>query len=68
MISAIHSLAITTGANRLIKGCRIEHVCGDPNLGPKRDRMYGLEIAKTAIEALTTDVYEPTLFEPLVPA
>ena len=67
MISAIPSLAITTGANRVVKGCRIEHVCGDPNLGPERDKQYGLEIAKTALKAITTDVYKPTLFEPRVP-
>lgn len=64
MISAIYGLAITTGANRVIKGARIEHVCGDPELGPEKDFAYGMEIIRTSLEALETPVTEPTLFEP----
>ncbi len=65
MISAIYDLALTTGANRVIRGARIEHVCGDPNLGPEKDYAYGLRIIQTALRALATAVDEPTLFDPL---
>ncbi len=64
MISAIHGLPLTTGANRVIRGARIEHVCGDPNLGPEKDFAYGLRIVQTALRALQTDVSGPTLFDP----
>lgn len=64
MISAIYGLALTTGANRVVKGCRIEHVCGDPNLGPEKDHAYGLNIVRTALKALQTPVSGPTLFDP----
>ncbi len=64
MISAIYNLALTTGANRVIRGARIEHVCGDPELGPEKDFAYGLEIVRKALEALQTPVSGPTLFEP----
>ena len=64
MISAIYNLALTTGANRVVKGARIEHVCGDPELGPEKDFAYGLQIARTALQALQTSVSGPTLFEP----
>lgn len=64
MISAIHSLALTTGANRVVKGARIEHVCGDPSLGEEADEAYGMRIARTALTALMTDVNSPTLFDP----
>lgn len=64
MISAIYNLALTTGANRVIRGARIEHVCGDPELGPEKDFSYGLEIVQTALNALQTSVQGPTLFEP----
>jgi hypothetical protein len=64
MISAIYDLALTTGANRVVRGCRIEHVCGNPDLGPEKDREYGLAIIRTALEALATPVKEPALFEP----
>ena len=65
MISAIYDLALTTGANRVIRGARIEHVCGDPNLGPEKDYAYGLRIVRTALEAMQTAVPGPTLFDPM---
>ena len=64
-MSAIYSLALGTGANRVVRGARIEHVVGDPALGPEKDRAYGLQIVRTAVRALTAEVTEPTLFDPL---
>ena len=64
LVSAIYDLALATGANRVVRGCRIEHVCGDPNLGPEKDREYGLQIVRTAVKALGTPVAAPTLFDP----
>ncbi len=65
MISAIYDLALTTGANRVIRGARIEHVCGDPNLGEEKDYAYGMRIVQTALEAICTPVSGPTLFDPM---
>ena len=65
MISAIFGLALTTGANRVVRGARIEHVCGDPQLGPENDEAYGLLIVRTALKALQTPVSEPTLYDPI---
>jgi len=67
MISAIYNFALTTGANRVVRGARIEHVCGDPNLGPEKDHAYGMRIVTTALDALMTPVTRPTLFDPLAP-
>jgi hypothetical protein len=64
MISAIYDLALSTGANRVVRGCRIEHVCGNPDLGPDKDRAYGMQILRAALRALRTPVAGPTLFEP----
>ena len=64
MISAIYTFAMTTGANRVIRGARIEHVCGDPGLGAEKDYAYGMRIVQTALGALTVDVPGPTLFDP----
>ena len=64
MISAIYDLALTTGANRVIRGARIEHVCGDPALGPEKDYAFGMRIVTAALEALTVPVTQPTLFDP----
>jgi glycine reductase complex component B subunit gamma len=63
-ISAIYEFAMTTGANRVIRGSRIEHVCGDPDLGPEKDYAYGLRIVRTALQALTQSIDGPTLFDP----
>ena len=64
MISAIYDLALSTGANRVVRGCRIEHVCGNPALGADKDRAYGMQIVRAALRALATPVSGPTLFEP----
>ena len=55
---------MTTGANRVIKGARIEHVCGDPSLGEQKDFEYGVRITRTALQALEIAVDRPTLFDP----
>ncbi len=63
-ISAIYDFAMTTGANRVVRGSRIEHVCGDPELGLEKDFAYGLRIVRTALKALQTPVDGPMLFDP----
>ncbi len=68
MISAIYDFAITTGANRVVRGARIEHVCGDPNLGPDKDHAYGMRIIETALRALGAEVDGPTIFDPMAGA
>jgi hypothetical protein len=67
MISAIYNFALTTGANRVVRGARIEHVCGDPGLGAEKDHAYGMRIVTTALAAVATPVAGPTLFDPLTP-
>jgi hypothetical protein len=67
MISAIYNFALTTGANRVVKGARIEHVCGDPTLSPEKDYAFGMRIVTRALETLTIAVAGPTLFDPLAP-
>jgi hypothetical protein len=65
MISAIYNFALTTGANRVIRGARIEHVCGDPTLSPEKDYAFGMQIVRTALAAITVAVPGPTLFDPM---
>jgi hypothetical protein len=55
---------MTTGANRVVRGSRIEHVCGDPALGSEKDYAYGLRIIRTALQALQMSIDGPTLFDP----
>ena len=67
-ISAIWGLPLTTGANRVVRGARLEHVCGDPSLGPEKDHAFGRRIVWTALRALQTPVAGPTLFDPAAQA
>jgi glycine/betaine/sarcosine/D-proline reductase family selenoprotein B len=64
LVSALYSLALTTGSSRVVRGARIEHVCGNPRLSPEKDREYGMRIIGTALKALQTEVPGPTLFDP----
>ena len=64
MITAIYGLAVNTGASRVVKGKRIEHVLGDPNLGVEKDRAYSLRLVRTALKVLEEAVDEPTIFDP----
>ena len=66
VITALHSLALTTGAPRVVRGSRLEHVCGDPNLAPEEDRALTLRIIQSALGAVCTDVNQPTLFDPAI--
>jgi betaine reductase len=63
VVSAIYDLALSSGANRVIKGVRIEHVVGDPSLGPDKDGERGTSIVRRALDALTTQLSQPTIFE-----
>ena len=57
-------LAIGAGANRVVRGVRIEHICGDPALSPEEDERLMTRIVDAALRALRTPVTGPTLFEP----
>jgi betaine reductase len=63
MISAVYGLAVSIGANRVVGGVRIPHVCGDPDLPPEWDFKLGLQITRTALDSLTVKVEEPTFFD-----
>lgn len=58
-------LAMGAGANRVVRGVRIEHICGDPALSPEADARLMTRIVDAALRALQTRVDGPTLFEPV---
>ena len=61
VITALPPLAMQAGANRVVQGVKIEHVCGDPALPPEADRALRRRIVEQALVALGTDVQQPTL-------
>jgi glycine/betaine/sarcosine/D-proline reductase family selenoprotein B len=64
VLTAIPNIPIAVGANRVVKGIRVEHVCGDPQLSHDDDRKLQQHIVGAALNALKTTVDQPTLFEP----
>ena len=52
-LSALPALALNVGANRVVKGVRIEHVCGDPSLAEDADLALGRRIVMAGLRAQT---------------
>ena len=63
MISAIPDLPLALGVSRVVRGVRIEHVCGDPALGTEEDFRLRQRIVGRALDALSTFVDSPTIFD-----
>lgn len=64
VLTAIPNIPLAVGANRVVKGMRVEHVCGNPLLSRNDDRKLQRHIVEAALNALRTPVGQPTLFEP----
>ncbi len=62
VISALPRLAMQAGANRVVQGVKIEHVCGNPALPPSADRLLRRRLVETALQAIQQPVDKPTLF------
>ena len=62
MLSALPPLAMQAGANRVVQGVKIEHVCGDPALPADEDREVRRRLDERGLRALGHAVEHPTLF------
>jgi betaine reductase len=61
-------IPLAAQASRIVRGVRVEHVCGDPSLSPASDKDLTRRIVRTALRALQTEVTGPTMFEPGQPS
>jgi len=62
-VTSLASVALKVGANRVVRGARFSHPCGQPALAPADERVWRLALIRTAVAALSTEVTTPTLFE-----
>jgi glycine/betaine/sarcosine/D-proline reductase family selenoprotein B len=62
-VTSLTDVALKIGANRVVRGVRFSHPCGNPALGPAAERDLRLALVREALEALRTPVHRPTLFE-----
>ena len=58
------SMAEQMKVKRIIKGVRIPHPAGDPELSPESDLALRKEIVKKSLEAIQAKVDQPTIFVP----
>lgn len=66
-IPIVHMATITTisqsvGANRIVPTVSIPYPVGNPDLGEKEGDLR-MKMVKKALEALSTEVEEPTIFQ-----
>ena len=62
-ISTITPISYSVGANRLVPGISIPHPVGNPNLPIDEEKELRKGILIKALEALSTDVSDQTIFK-----
>ena len=62
LITAIPSVAKSVGVSRIITGGGIPYPAGDPHLPPEREVEFRRRLVEQALEAVTTEIKTPTVF------
>ena len=57
-------ISLTVGANRIVPTIAIPHPLGNPNLDWDEEVALRRNLVETALEALSTEVEDQTVFEP----
>ena len=63
MITALGPVASELGANRVVRGVKIPHPCGDPTLEPGGDHALRVGLVRTSLSALATKLDAAQIFE-----
>jgi glycine reductase len=64
VITAMTSVALAVGANRIVTAGRIPHPTGDPTKTPEQEQAWRRVVVETALKALSTPIEKATVFEP----
>ena len=62
-ICTVTPISMTVGANRIVPAIAIPHPLGNPALEPAEEKELRRHIVEKALEALTTEVEDQTIFE-----
>lgn len=57
------SVAMSVGANRIIKAGRIPHPTGDPTKDIEHERLWRQKVVEVALQALAAPVEQQTIYE-----
>jgi glycine reductase complex component B subunit gamma len=63
-ITALPTIAVMMGANRILRGVSITHPTGDPSLSARDERALRGRLLDRALKMLATDVEPRTVWEP----
>ncbi len=56
-------ISLTVGANRIVPTIAIPHPLGNPALDPVEEKALRRKLVEKALEALTTEVEDQTVFD-----
>ena len=62
-VCTVTPISMTVGANRIVPAIAIPHPLGNPALTPEEEYNLHKKIVNRALEALTTEVQDQTIFE-----
>lgn len=62
-VYTVTPISMTIGANRIVPAIAIPHPLGNPALTPEEEYNLRKKIVNRALEALTTEVKDQTIFE-----
>ncbi len=57
------SIALMVGVPRVVQGVKIVNPMGNEEMGPEAEKLLRRDIATSALNALRSEVTEPTLFD-----
>jgi betaine reductase len=63
MISALGPVASDLGANRVVRGIKIPHPCGDPSLDLAGDHDLRLRLVRGSLKAISTALDQAAIFD-----
>jgi glycine reductase len=63
LVTNLVTIAEQVGAPRIVPGGGIPYPAGDPALAPQAERAWRRRLLERALEAVTTHVDRPTVFE-----
>jgi betaine reductase len=63
MISALGPVASDLGANRVVRGVKIPHPCGDPSLDVAGDHALRVRLVRGSLKAISTGVEQAAIFD-----
>jgi glycine reductase len=62
-IATVVPISLTVGANRIVPAIAIPHPLGNPALDPAEEKKLRRRIVERALNALTVEVTEQTVFD-----